>query len=59
MRFDGFLLRSLLSLFLSFIFCGLLMLFGFFVSGIIEVGVLYAFISYFGRFNELLIELIT
>lgn len=39
--------------------CGLLMLFGFSAVGTIEVGVLYAFISYLGRLNEPLIELTT
>ena len=52
LRLDGFLLRPLLSLFSSLILCGLLMLFGFSASGTIEVGVLYAFISYLGRLNE-------
>ncbi len=59
LRLDGFLLRPLLSLFSSLILCGLLMLFGFSASGTIEVGVLYAFISYLGRLNEPLIELTT
>ena len=59
LRLDGFLLRPLLSLFSSLILCGLLMLFGFSSSGTIEVGVLYAFISYLGRLNEPLIELTT
>ena len=35
------------------------MLFGLSASGTIEVGVLYAFISYLGRLNEPLIELTT
>ncbi len=52
-----FLLRPLLSLFSSLVLCGLLMLFGFSAVGTIEVGVLYAFISYLGRLNEPLIEL--
>ena len=59
LRLDGFLLRPLLSLFSSLILCGLLMLFGFTSVGTIEVGVLYAFISYLGRLNEPLIELTT
>ena len=59
LRLDGFLLRPLLSLFSSLILCGLLMLFGFSAQGTIEVGVLYAFISYLGRLNEPLIELTT
>ena len=59
LRLDGFLLRPLLSLFSSLILCGLLMLFGFSAQGSIEVGVLYAFISYLGRLNEPLIELTT
>jgi ATP-binding cassette subfamily B multidrug efflux pump len=41
------------------VLCGLLMLFGFSAAGTIEVGVLYAFISYLGRLNEPLIELTT
>ncbi|MRS15671.1 SmdB family multidrug efflux ABC transporter permease/ATP-binding protein [Enterobacteriaceae bacterium RIT691] len=59
LRLDGFLLRPLLSLFSSLILCGLLMLFGLSTKGTIEVGVLYAFISYLGRLNEPLIELTT
>ncbi|TDN56029.1 SmdB family multidrug efflux ABC transporter permease/ATP-binding protein [Scandinavium goeteborgense] len=59
LRLDGFLLRPLLSLFSSLILCGLLMLFGLSSTGTIEVGVLYAFISYLGRLNEPLIELTT
>lgn len=59
LRLDGFLLRPLLSLFSSLVLCGLLMLFGFTSAGTIEVGVLYAFISYLGRLNEPLIELTT
>ena len=59
LRLDGFLLRPLLSLFSALVLCGLLMLFGFGSSGTIEVGVLYAFISYLGRLNEPLIELTT
>jgi ABC-type multidrug transport system, ATPase and permease components len=59
LRLDGFLLRPLLSLFSSLVLCGLLILFGFTSVGTIEVGVLYAFISYLGRLNEPLIELTT
>ncbi len=59
LRLDGFLLRPLLSLFSALILCGLLMQFGFTARGSIEVGVLYAFISYLGRLNEPLIELTT
>lgn len=59
LRLDGFLLRPLLSLFSAAILCGLLILFGFSPAGSIEVGVLYAFISYLGRLNEPLIELTT
>ena len=59
LRLDGFLLRPLLSLFSSLVLCGVLMLFGFSAQGSIEVGVLYAFISYLGRLNEPLIELTT
>ncbi|WPM84113.1 ATP-binding cassette domain-containing protein [Apirhabdus apintestini] len=59
LRLDGFLLRPLLSLFSALILCGLLILFGFSETGSIEVGVLYAFISYLGRLNEPLIELTT
>ena len=53
LRLDGFLLRPLLSLFSA------LVLFGLTTRGTIEVGVLYAFISYLGRLNEPLIELTT
>jgi ATP-binding cassette subfamily B multidrug efflux pump len=59
LRLDGFLLRPLLSLFSALILCGLLMLFSFTSGSSIEVGVLYAFISYLGRLNEPLIELTT
>ena len=59
LRLDGFLLRPLLSLVSTLVLCGLLMLFGFSAQGTIEVGVLYAFISYLGRLNEPLIELTT
>lgn len=59
LRLDGFLLRPLLSLFSALVLCGLLMLFGFSSVGTVEVGVLYAFISYLARLNEPLIELTT
>ncbi|HCT6418011.1 TPA: SmdB family multidrug efflux ABC transporter permease/ATP-binding protein [Enterobacter hormaechei] len=59
LRLDGFLLRPLLSLFSALVLCGLLMLFGLTTRGTIEVGGLYAFISYLGRLNEPLIELTT
>ncbi|QKJ86185.1 Multidrug ABC transporter ATP-binding protein [Paramixta manurensis] len=59
LRLDGFLLRPLLSLFSALILCGLVLLFSFSPSGVFEVGVLYAFISYLGRLNEPLIELTT
>ena len=59
LRLDGFLLRPLLSLFSALVLCGLLMLFGLTTRGTIEVGVLYAFISYLGRLNEPLIDLTT
>lgn len=59
LRLDGWLLRPLLSLFAAMILCGLLLLFGFSQPGMIEVGVLYAFINYLSRLNEPLIELTT
>ena len=59
LRLEGILLRPLLSLFSALILCGLITLFGFSSPGTIEVGVLYAFISYLGRLNEPLIELTT
>lgn len=59
LRLDGFLLRPLLSLLSALVLCGLLMLFGLSSVGTVEVGVLYAFISYLGRLNEPLIELTT
>ncbi len=59
LRLDGWLLRPLLSLFAAMILCGLLLLFGFSKPGMIEVGVLYAFINFLSRLNEPLIELTT
>lgn len=59
LRLDGWLLRPLLSLLAAMILCGLLLLFGFSEPGMIEVGVLYAFINYLSRLNEPLIELTT
>lgn len=59
LRLDGWLLRPLLSLFAAIILCGMLLLFGFSEPGMIEVGVLYAFINYLSRLNEPLIELTT
>lgn len=59
LRLDGWLLRPLLSLFAALILCGLLLLFSFSKPGMIEVGVLYAFINYLSRLNEPLIELTT
>jgi ATP-binding cassette subfamily B multidrug efflux pump len=58
LRLDGFPAPAA-EPFLSLVLCGLLMLFGFSSAGTIEVGVLYAFISYLGRLNEPLIELTT
>lgn len=55
---DGFLLCLLFSFFFVFILCGLLMFFSFMFVGMIEVGVLYVFISYLLCLNELFIELI-
>ncbi|MDC9595930.1 SmdB family multidrug efflux ABC transporter permease/ATP-binding protein [Xenorhabdus anantnagensis] len=57
LRLDGILLRPLLSFFSAAILCGLLLLFGIKGTGVIGVGVLYAFINYLGRLNEPLIEL--
>ncbi|NHB92592.1 SmdB family multidrug efflux ABC transporter permease/ATP-binding protein [Photorhabdus cinerea] len=57
LRLDGLLLRPLLSLLSAMVLCGLIVLFGFSGSGVIGVGVLYAFINYLGRLNEPLIEL--
>ncbi|KOY63038.1 multidrug ABC transporter ATP-binding protein [Photorhabdus heterorhabditis] len=57
LRLDGILLRPLLSLLSAMVLCGLIVLFGFSGSGVIGVGVLYAFINYLGRLNEPLIEL--
>ncbi len=58
LRLDGFCCAAA-EPFSSLVLCGLLMLFGFSAVGTIEVGVLYAFISYLGRLNEPLIELTT
>lgn len=57
LRLDGILLRPLLSLFSAAILCGLMLLFGIEGTGVIGVGVLYAFITYLGRLNEPLITL--
>ena len=57
LRLDGILLRPLLSLFSAAILCGLMLLFGVEGTGVIGVGVLYAFITYLGRLNEPLITL--
>lgn len=57
LRLDSILLRPLLSLLFSIIFCSLILLFSFFRANVFAVGVLYAFISYLGRLNEPLIEL--
>ncbi|WP_226568760.1 SmdB family multidrug efflux ABC transporter permease/ATP-binding protein [Mangrovibacter yixingensis] len=59
LKLEGFLLRPLLSLFSALILCGLLFQFGYAGNGAVEVGVLYAFISYLGRLNEPLIQLTT
>lgn len=59
LRLDGVLLRPLLSLMSALVLCGLLLLFGLTSVGGIEVGVLYAFVSYLGRLNEPLIQLTT
>lgn len=57
LKLDGVLLRPLLSLISALVLCGLLMVFGFSSTGSIEVGVLYAFISYLGRLSAPLIQL--
>jgi ATP-binding cassette subfamily B multidrug efflux pump len=58
LKIESILLRPLLSLISALILSGILMTFGFTAgSGLIGVGVLYAFISYLSRLNEPLIEL--
>ncbi|WP_343189376.1 SmdB family multidrug efflux ABC transporter permease/ATP-binding protein [Buchnera aphidicola] len=59
LRLDGFLLRPLLSLISSIVLCGIMILFIFFLKKKIEVGIIYAFISYLGRLNEPLISIAT
>lgn len=57
LKLDGFLLRPLLSLLSSLVLCNFIFLFGYFTTGIFEVGILYAFITYLGRLNEPLISI--
>jgi len=57
LKLDGFLLRPLLSLISSLVLCSFMFIFGFFSIGILEVGILYAFITYLGRLNEPLISI--
>lgn len=56
LRIESVLLRPLLSLVSAVILSGILLTFGV-TSGLIGVGVLYAFITYLSRLNEPLIEL--
>ena len=60
LKINGILLRPLIDLFYMVVLIGLLALFaheGVGVGGAIQVGVLYAFISYLGRMIEPLIEM--
>lgn len=60
LKINGILLRPLIDLFYMMVLIGLLALFaheGVGVGGAIQVGVLYAFISYLGRMIEPLIEM--
>jgi len=58
LRLDAFMLRPLVDLLHMLLLAGLLFMFGFTsLSGPVEVGVIYAFITYLGRFIEPVIEL--
>ncbi|XBC44271.1 MAG: SmdB family multidrug efflux ABC transporter permease/ATP-binding protein [Buchnera aphidicola (Schlechtendalia peitan)] len=57
LKLDGILLRPLLNLFSAVILCGLILLFGFYPQGFLEIGTLYAFVTYLGRLNEPLITI--
>lgn len=58
LRLDAFMLRPLVDLLHMLLLAGLLFLFGFTsLSEPVEVGVIYAFITYLGRFIEPVIEL--
>jgi ABC-type multidrug transport system fused ATPase/permease subunit len=60
LKINGILLRPLIDLFYMMVLIGLLALFaheGLSTAGAIQVGVLYAFISYLGRMIEPLIEM--
>lgn len=58
LRLDAFMLRPLVDLLHMLLLGGLLFMFGFTsLTGPIEVGVIYAFITYLGRFIEPVIEL--
>lgn len=57
LKLDGFLLRPLLSLISALMLCNFIFLFSYFSTETVEVGVLYAFITYLGRLNEPLISI--
>ncbi|WP_343190234.1 SmdB family multidrug efflux ABC transporter permease/ATP-binding protein [Buchnera aphidicola (Mollitrichosiphum nigrofasciatum)] len=59
LKLDGILLRPLLSLLSTILLCGIIIIFIFFSDKTIEVGILYAFISYLNRLHEPLIALTT
>ncbi|CAL4324930.1 SmdB family multidrug efflux ABC transporter permease/ATP-binding protein [Buchnera aphidicola] len=57
LKLDSFLLRPLLSLVSSLILCAFIIIFSSFPIGILEIGVLYAFITYLSRLSEPLITI--
>ncbi|AYN24606.1 SmdB family multidrug efflux ABC transporter permease/ATP-binding protein [Buchnera aphidicola] len=57
LKLDGFLLRPLLSLLSALVLCSFMFLFSCFSNRFLEVGILYAFITYLGRLNEPLISI--
>lgn len=57
-RLDGLMLRALIDLLNMLTLAGLLFLFGFrSLEHVVEIGVIYAFVSYLARFAEPLIEI--
>ncbi|WP_422667373.1 SmdB family multidrug efflux ABC transporter permease/ATP-binding protein [Buchnera aphidicola] len=57
LKLDSFLLRPLLSLISSLVLCAFIFIFSSIPTGIFEIGILYAFITYLNRLNEPLISL--
>ncbi|MDE5285518.1 MAG: ATP-binding cassette domain-containing protein, partial [Buchnera aphidicola] len=57
LKLDSFLLRPLLSLIFSIILSTFIFMFSSFPTGILEIGILYAFITYLSRLNEPMITI--